>query len=81
MIAMVDIDSNAILVEPIKSCKDTELTREYRIMMTRLKRARIIPKKHSLDNEVSEAIKKILWDEYHMDMELAPLGCHCRNAT
>ena len=54
---MVDIYSNAIIVEPMKSCKDPEMTRAYRAMMTRLKRAGIVPKKHVLDKEVSEAIK------------------------
>ena len=50
-------------------------------MTTRLKRAGIIPRKHVLDNEVSEAMRAIIWDEYHMDMELAPPGCHLRNAA
>ena len=49
--------------------------------MTRLKRAGIVPKKHVLDNEVSEAMKAIIRDEYHMDMELVPPGCHRRNAA
>jgi hypothetical protein len=53
IMVMVEIDSNAILVEPLKSRKDPELTRAYRAMMLRLKRAGIIPKKHVLDNEVS----------------------------
>ena len=33
---MVEIDSNAILVEPINNCKDEELTRAYRTMILRL---------------------------------------------
>ena len=65
---LVDIYSNAILVNPMKSHKDPEMTRAYRAMMTRLKRAGIVPKKHVIDNEVSEAMKGIIWDEYHMDM-------------
>ena len=48
--------------------------------MTRLKRSGIVPKKHVLDNEVSKAMKAIIRDEYHMDMELVPPGCHRRNA-
>ena len=68
VIVMVDIDSNAILVEPMKIRKDPEITRTYRATMTRLKRAGIVPKKHVLYNEVSEAMKEIIWDEYHMDM-------------
>ena len=30
---MVEIDSNAILVEPLSSRKDAELTRAYRTLM------------------------------------------------
>ena len=49
---MVEINSNTILVEPLKSRKDPELTRAYRAMMLQLKRTEITPKKHVLDNEV-----------------------------
>ena len=49
--------------------------------MTRLQRAGIVPKKHILNNEVSEATKTIIKDEYKMEMELAPPGCHRRNAA
>ncbi len=51
---MVEIDSNAILVEPMKSRKDEEMIRVYNALLLRLKRAGIVPKKHVLDNEVSE---------------------------
>ena len=36
IMVMVEINSNAILVEPIKSRKDEELMRAYRAMMIRL---------------------------------------------
>ena len=78
---MIEIDSNAILVEPLKNRKDPELTRAYRSMMLRLKRAGIVPRKHILDNEVSEAMRDVIRDEYSMDMELMPPGCHRRNAA
>ena len=78
---MVEIDSNAILVEPINSRNDHKLARAYRVLMTRLQQAGIVPKKHILDNEVSEAMKTIIKDEYKMAMELVPPGCHCRNAA
>ena len=51
---MVEIDSNAILVEPMKSRKDEIMIRAYNALLLRLKRAGIVPKKHFLDNEVSE---------------------------
>ena len=78
---MVEIDSNAILVEPLKSRKDPELTRAYKSMMLRFKRAGIVPKKHILDNEISEAMKDVIRDEYNMEIELVPPGCHRRNAA
>ena len=78
---MVEIDSNTILVESIKSHKDADLTREYRTMMLRLQQSGIIPKKHILDNEVSEALEKIIQDEYKMNMELVPPRTHQRNAA
>ena len=81
IMVMVEIDSNAILVEPIKSRKDPELTRAYRSLMTRLSGSGIVPIKHILDNEVSEAMKDVIRDEYKMQMELAPPGCHRRNAA
>jgi hypothetical protein len=78
---MVKIDSNAILVEPISSRNNHELARAYRVLMTRLLNAGIVPKKHILDNEVLEATKTIIKDEYKMAMELVPPGCHRRNAA
>ena len=63
---MVEIDSNAILVDPIKNRTGAELTRAYHAMMLRLKQAGIITQKHILDNEVSTAMKTIICDEYKM---------------
>ena len=57
---MVEIDSNTILVEPINSCNGAKLTQAYRALMLRLKRAGIIPKKHALDNKVSNAMKTVI---------------------
>ena len=78
---MVEIDSNAILVKPINSRNDHKLARAYRVLMKRLQHAWIVPKKHILDNKISEETKTIIKDEYKMAMELAPPGCHRRNAA
>ena len=51
---MVEIDSSAILVEPMKSQKDAEMIRAYNALLLWLKQAGISPKKHVMDNEVSE---------------------------
>ena len=81
LMVMVEIDSNTILVEPLKSRKDEELTRDYHVLMMRLKIAGIVPRKHVLDNEVSSAMTDVIRDKYKMEMELVPPGCHRRNAA
>jgi hypothetical protein len=53
IMVMVEIDSNAILVEPINSRNGHKLARAYRVLMTRLQHAEIVPTKHILDNKVS----------------------------
>ena len=78
---MVEIDSNAIMVDPIKNRTDAELTRAYRAMMLHLKQVGIISQKHILENEVSNAMKTVVRDEYKMKLELVPPGCHRRNAA
>ena len=72
---VVEIDSNSILVETFQSRKDSELT-SYHVLVMRLKRAGIVPRKHILDNGVSDAMKKVIRDKYRMKMKLFPPGCH-----
>ncbi len=43
IMVLVEIDSNAILVEPMKSRKDAEMIRAYNVLLLQLKRAGIIP--------------------------------------
>ncbi len=62
IMVMVEIDSNTILVEPMKSRKDEEMIRAYNALLLRLRRAGIVPKKHILDNKVSENMKNHIWD-------------------
>jgi len=81
IMVMVDIDSSGILVEPMKSRKDAEMIRAYQSLVQRLQRANITPKKHVLDNEVSEAMKELIRSQYNMQLELVPPGCHRRNAA
>jgi hypothetical protein len=44
ILIMVEIDSSAILVEPMKSRKDAEMIRAYNALLLRLKQAGISPK-------------------------------------
>ena len=79
IMVMVDIDSSNIIVEPMKSRKDAEMIRAYQALILRLKRANIIPKKHVLDNEISEAMKELIRDQYQL--KFVPPGCHRRNVA
>ena len=76
IMVMVEIDSNAILVEPMKSRNDDEMIRAYDVLVTRLKRAGIIPRKHVLDNEVSKNMKEHIRKDWKLEVELVPPGCH-----
>ncbi len=81
IMVLVEIDSNAILVEPMKSRKDAEMIRAYNASLLRLKRAGIIPKKHVLDNKVSKNMKNHIRNTCKINMELVPPGCHRRNTA
>ena len=81
IMVMVEIDSNAILVEPMTSRKDAEMIRAYDTLITRLQRAGSAPTKHVLDNEISENMKAHIRDTCKMQIELVPPGCHRRNAA
>jgi hypothetical protein len=81
IMVMVEINSNAILVKPMKNRKDDKMIRAYNALLLRLKWAGIVPKKHVLDNEVSENMKNHIRDKCKLDMELVLPGCHRRNAA
>ena len=49
--------------------------------MKRLRRAGVVPKKHVLDNKISESMKDMIWDEFKMQVELVTRGCHRKNAA
>ncbi len=64
--AIVQIDSNVILIKPMKSCKDAEMLQVYKALLLRLKQASIVPKKHVLDNEVLENTKNRICNMYKL---------------
>ena len=72
---MVDIDSNAILLEPMTSCKDTEMIRAYDALVLRLLCAGVAPVKHVVDNEISTNMKDHIRNKYKFTLELVPHGC------
>ena len=55
-----------------------EMVRAYKFLIQRLKNAGIKPKKHVLDNEISEEFKNTI-SENDMEYELIHKGQHRRN--
>jgi hypothetical protein len=60
----------------MKSRKDEEMIRVYNALLLQLKRAGIVPKKHILNNKVSENMKNHIRNKCEFNMELVPPGCH-----
>ena len=78
---LVEIDSNAILVEPMKSRNDAEMIRAYDVLVKRLQQANIHPRKHVLDNKISENMKQHIKTNYNFELEMVLPGCHEQNAA
>ena len=62
---LYNIDSNSILVEPIKNRTSVEILAAYQTLVDRLKLSGFEQKMHILDNEISagfkETIRKMAW--------------------
>ena len=76
---MVEVDSNTILVEPMSSRKDTEMQQAYLAFLQRIKEAGVVPKKHILDNECSNSMKKLICKT--CQLKLVPPYCHRWNVA
>ncbi|KAL7518347.1 hypothetical protein ACHAWF_000186, partial [Thalassiosira exigua] len=75
---LCEIDGNIIISEAMKNRTSGEIVRAYLVLMERLKAAGLKPKKHILDNEVSEEYKQVI-REQGVEYELVPKGQHRRN--
>ena len=53
IMVLVEIDSNAILMEPMKSHKDAEMVQAYDVLVKQLRNTNIHPRIHVLDNKIS----------------------------
>ena len=77
IMVMVEIDSNYILVAPMKNKWDEEMIATYQQLLKRIKRTGREVKKHVLDNECSDKMRELIKDECLL--ELCPPGIHRRN--
>ena len=78
IMVLIDIDSNYIAMQPMRSRETAELIRTYKIIMERLAKQGIKPKKQILDNEAPQAYLDAIDEEYNMEWELVPPHNHRR---
>ncbi|KAL7528185.1 hypothetical protein ACHAWF_002466 [Thalassiosira exigua] len=76
LMVMVEIDSSYILVAPMKTKQATEMVEIYLSLLDRVKQVDINPKKHVLENEVSEMLQQAVQEE--CKLELVPPGFNSR---
>jgi hypothetical protein len=78
IMVLTEVDSDAILVEPMKNRTAGEMVRAYQALIDRLNSAGIFPKLHILDNECSADLKAVI-KENGMKFQLVPPHDHRRN--
>ncbi len=75
---LIEINSNAILVEGMKNRTTGEMIRAYQVLVERLRSAGVTPKMHILDNECSAKFKERIKSN-NMKCQLVPSHDHRRN--
>ncbi len=75
---LTKVDSNAILVEPMKNRTAGEMIRAYQVLIDQINSAGIFPKLHILDNECSAEMKATI-KLNNMTFQLVPPHDHCCN--
>ena len=80
ILILCEIDSNAIYSQPMQNRTTGEIIRSYQTTLEHLQNENVHPKKHILDNEISEEYKQAIRDN-GMQYELVPAGQHRRNVA
>ena len=80
LMVLYDYDSNAILAEPLKSRKQQEILRAYKVLVNCLEKRGLRPKLQTLDNEASQLLKDEM-DSRRIKWQLVPPDIHRRNAA
>jgi hypothetical protein len=75
IMVLIEINSNAILVEAMKNRSAGEMIRAYLVLVSCLRNAEVSPKMHILDNECSEEFKAQI-RKNNMTFQLAPPHHH-----
>ena len=75
MLLVYNVDTNAILVKPLKSHDDANMTKAFQNIIKRLRKYNHKVTFFKLDNEVSQAVKDTLTDK-SISFKLAPPHMH-----
>ena len=76
-----DYDSSYVFAEPMKNRKKASQIKAVTTIIQNLKAAGLRPTFHILDNEVSTDLIEFLETDENITVQLAPAGCHCKNAA
>jgi hypothetical protein len=79
IMVLTKIDSDAILVEPMKNRTAGKMIRAYQTLIDRLRTASILLKLHIVDNECSQDFKDTIQHLNKMMFQLVPPHNHWRN--
>jgi hypothetical protein len=75
VLALYLYDTNAILVEPLKSRSETDQLKAYKRIFQRIP-AHLKPRIHMMDNEASKGLKDFLCKHNNMQYQLVPPHIH-----
>jgi hypothetical protein len=75
IMVLTEIDSNAILIKPLKNRTAGEMIKAYQVLIDQLNSAGIFPKSHILDNECSAEMKATITLN-KMKLQLVPPHDH-----
>jgi len=75
---LVELDSDAIMVTPMKNRTSKEMIRAYQVLVDCLKASGVHPKPHMLDNEFSQDFKDSI-RKNNMTYQLVTAHDHRRN--
>ncbi len=78
IMVLIEINSNAILVEAMKNCMTGEMIRAYQVLVDGLINSGVTPKMHILDNECSAQFKERTKSN-NMKYQLVPPHDHIQN--
>ena len=81
LIVAYHCDSNAILVAPFKTRKDTHRLEAYKSIMKRLRKNGMSVNLQILNNEASSKFKHLITEDLGIKYQLVPPDIHRRNAS